>query len=329
MNLVSIRDKIAEAFRKDQRVYPCRSNRASQLGHPCERYLVYMRTAWDKQELPPVELEYIFNGGRVIEKHIALDYLDRAGFNPTNQGRDFEYKKFGITGHIDCYIENVDTDNPRQQFACEIKGISPYEFPKIDSAEDMTHSKKVWMRGYPAQLQLYLLMGNKEYGCFLLINKLTYEPKEIWMAIDYQFCEELVKKAERINHHVSNNTLPERTEELDICMKCAFKHLCLPDLKNAEGIQIIDDKEIDLSLERYYELKPLVKEYEELDSTLKKQFEGRNNLCIGDWLITGKWIEFTKPASMEQTVKYWKRKIVNLNGNKKSKKENGNAVSNG
>lgn len=312
MKLVSVRDKIAEAFRKEQRVYPCRSNRASQLGHPCTRYLVYMRTQWEQRQLPPVETEYIFHGGRMIEKHIALVYLDKAGFNPTNQGRDFEYKKFGITGHVDAYIENVDEDNPRRKFPTEIKGISPFDYVKVDSAEDMIHSKKVWVRGYPAQLQLYLLLGDKDYGLFLLINKLNYQPKEIWMALDYQFCEELVKKAERINQHMKKNTLPERIQEFDTCMRCAFRHICLPDLKAAEGIEIIDSEEMDAELERYHELKPLKSEYEQLDRKLKQQLEGKNNLSIGDWLVMGKWVEFTKKAQPEQQVKFWKKKIVRI-----------------
>lgn len=310
MNLVSIKDKIAEAFKKEQRVYPCRSNRASSLGHPCERYLVYMRVAWDKKALPPVTREYIYNGGRMIEKHIAMEYLQKAGFNPTNQDRDFEFKKYGITGHIDCYIENYDLDNLRQRFPTEIKGISPYDFVKIDSTEDMTKSKKVWVRGYPAQLQTYLLLSEFEYGLFLIINKLTYEPKEIPMAIDYEFCEELVKKAERINNHVAKGTFPERLAEFDVCMNCPFRHICLPDLRALEGIEILDSGEVEAQIERKIELSPLVKEYNEIDKQIKKTIEGKDKLSIGRFFISGKWIEFTKSATMEQKIKFWKSKVV-------------------
>ena len=307
--MYDIDKKIDEVYEKERRVYPCRSNRASQLGHPCERYLVYMRTAWDKQTLHPVELEYIFEGGRVIEK-IALQRLEKAGFNPTNQGRDFEEKKYSITGHIDTMIEISELKNGKMP--CEIKGISPFEFDKINSTEDMLLSKRFWMRQYPAQLQLYLLMSEKEIGLFFIINKLTFKHKTIWMAIDYEFCEELVKKAIRIDKHIAENTLPDRIDDFDVCMNCSFRQHCMPDLKAIEGVQFIDDIELEENLNRIEELKPLVKEYEELDSKIKKTVEGKEKLSVGKWLITGKWVEFLKAATQEQKIKFWKRKVIKL-----------------
>src|SRR5205085_715867 len=43
--LVPLLEKHQE-FKNTQ--YPVRSNYASKLGHPCERYLYYMRHDWDK-----------------------------------------------------------------------------------------------------------------------------------------------------------------------------------------------------------------------------------------------------------------------------------------
>lgn len=310
---IDIEKKVEEAYSKERRVYPCRSNRASALGHPCERYLTYMRTSWEQQTLPPVDREFIFEGGRMIEKYIAIPRLEKAGFTISNQGRDFEDKKYSITGHVDGMLgTGGEAGAPQAKYPLEIKGISPFEWEKIDSAEDMLLSKRVWVRGYPAQLQLYLFLSEKPVGLFYLINKLTYKGKPIWLPIDYDFCEELVKKAERINKHVAENTLPERTLKADTCMKCSFRHICLPDLKNVEGIEFIDDAELEALIDRFEELRAGKKEYDAIDRQIKDMVEGRDNLNIGKWLISGQWIEKVIPAKEETTQKYWKKKIIRI-----------------
>lgn len=303
---MEVANKVKESKKKKQRIYPCRSNRASQIGHPCERYLVYMRTSWDKQELPSVEKEFIFEGGRFIEK-LALNDLEEAGFELSNQGRDFEDKKLGITGHVDTMIRVNGTKVP-----CEIKGISPFDFDKINEPDDMLKSKKTWIRGYPAQLQMYLYLCNRDIGLFYLKNKLTYEPKEIWMGLDYEYCEELLKKAERINTHVANNTLPDRISEYDTCSDCAFKHICLPDLKNLPGIEFMDNAAVEEKIDRLEELKPFVKEHKALDEEIKKLVEGKENISCGKYLISGKWVKKIMPPQPEKTIQYWQKKIIRI-----------------
>lgn len=305
--MIDIVGKVKETLKEKQRIYPCRSNRASQLGHPCERYLVYMRTSWDKQTVPPVEREFIFQGGRNIED-LAIQELKDAGFNPTNQGRDFEDKKLGITGHIDTMLDL----NGQGRIPCEIKGISPFEFDKLDSAEDMLLSKRVWVRGYPAQLQLYLYLADKDMGLFYIKNKLTFEPKVIWMKLDYEFCEGLLKKAERINKCVEGNTLPERITDFDVCLDCPFRHLCLPDLKAIEGLEVIDSQELEDKLTRREELKPLHSEYERIDREISKTVEGKDKLSIGEFFVTGKYCERKMKPQAEKVIRYWQKKIVRI-----------------
>lgn len=307
-----IEQRVNEAYALKQRVYPCRSNRASSLGHPCERYLVYMRSAWQEKRKPELTTEFIWEGGRVIEEHIAIPRLKAAGFSVTNQGRDFEDKKYQITGHVDCMLgDPTHTDGSVDaEYPTEIKGLSPFKFAKIHSAEDMLYSKDPWTRQYPAQLMLYLFLAEKPVGLFYIVDKLTFVGRPIWMALDYDFCEELIKKAERINAHVGAGTLPERTLDVESCLKCGFRHLCLPDLKNAEGVEVIINEETEEELDRLMELKPLAKEYDQIDKKMKQLFEEKSNVSLGKYYITGKWIEKTMPASEERKVRYWQKKIV-------------------
>jgi len=265
-----------------------------------------MRTRWEEQELPPVDLEFIFEGGRFIEK-LALQQLEDAKIEIAEQQRDFEWKQYQITGHVDCRIKLNGVRPP-----CEIKGISPFEWDKIDSAEDMLLSKRVWVRGYPAQLQLYMLMATEGYGVFYLLNKLTYQPKAIWMTLDYQFCEGLIKKAERINKHIAEKTLPDRCSDFDVCSKCSFRHICLPDLKQLEGLQIIDNERLENLLLKMEETKEVQKEYKRADEEVKKIVEGKDKLLVGNFFVSGKWIKGVKPATIEQPFKYWKKKIVRV-----------------
>lgn len=312
--MIPIANKVIEHKQQQQRVYPCRSNRASSLGHPCERYLVYQRTQWEKAQIPSVVREFIFDGGRNIEQ-LAIRELQDAGFTVTQQGRDFEMKEQGISGHIDGYISLNGSDS----YPIEIKGISPFEFDKLNTSEDMLRSKKHYIRAYPAQLQLYLLMANKEEGLFYIKNKLTFMPKEIWMKLDMGFAESLLLKAETINVHIKNGTLPDRIDELTICQDCAFRHICLPPLDFGPGVEIVDSKELEEMLDKREELKSAHQEYEEIDERIKEKVEGHEKLMVGDWIITGKYIERTNykvPKDIKEQYaeksQYWKSTITKM-----------------
>jgi len=302
----NLEEKIKEAVEKERRVYPCRSNRASQIGHPCERYLVYKRTQWEKETPPSLDKLFIFNGGNLIEK-MALQYLEKAGFSVLSQQRDFEDKRLGITGHIDGFLLDPATG---KKFPLEIKGISPYEFDKINAIEDFLYSRRYYMRAYPAQLQLYLYLSEYEHGLFLLINKLTYQPKAIWCQLDYDFVENLLKKVERVNKHIEQNTLPERIDDYDICSQCSFAHICLPSLKHKEGIEIVDNAELEEKIDRLQELRDVVKEYKTIENEIKK-YEGKE-IAVGKYLITGKWVVREIPPQPQRTIKFWQRKIIRL-----------------
>lgn len=306
-----IEAQVEKTYTKQIRQYPCHINRASEIGHQCSRYLVYCRTHWEQRQIHDVGLEFIFEGGRYIEQ-LALRRLETAGFELSNQGRDFHDKKYSISGHVDAFIGKPrHTDgSPNAQFPLEIKGISPYDWDKIDSAEDMLLSPKPWLKKYPGQLQMYLFLSEQPLGVFYIINKLTYRGKAIWLPLDYDYCEDLIKKAEQVNAHCANGTLPERNLDADVCMKCPFRHICLPDLKNVEGITFIDNEDFERDLDRLNELKPAKSEYEKIDKRIKKLVEGKDNLNVGDWLITGKWVE--KKECTIPACKYWKKEIIHL-----------------
>ncbi len=300
--MFNVEEKVLNHFESKKRVFPCRSNRASSMGHECARYLTYCRTRWEDKRLPEPGLLYIFNYGNTIED-MAIKRLQAAGFKISNQQRDFEDKQTGITGHIDCFLANGDG----KEYPCEIKSMSPYIWDTIDSVEDMYKSDKKWVRGYPGQLQLYLLLSEKEEGLFYLVNKLTSQGKDIWMKLNYGYAESLLKKAEEINRNVIANTVPNRIPyNPEMCRGCDFEHICLPPAENNEELLIEAEPVIEEALNRRAEVEVMSKEYSKLDKKIKDYIKTRasDKINIGDWFIEKKTtVSMSKPKEATEITR--------------------------
>jgi len=263
----------------------------------------------------------IFDMGKMVEESVMQD-LREAGFVIVEQQRPFSWAKYQITGSIDGKIV-IDG----KTYPTEIKSAAPFSFNSINSIEDMKRHKWHYMRKYPAQLTLYLLMDGKDRGLFIFKNKSTGELKEIFLDLDYDFAESLIKKAEAINKHVAEGTLPEPMEySEEICADCPFVHLCLPDRIGKE-VEIVEDGRLLELLNRYAELKPVAKEYEDVDSQIKKLVEGREKIIVGNFFIEGKWVDrkvYNIPTEIknqyETISRYWKKQIINMDKVKQGKK---------
>lgn len=289
-------EKIIEAKQKKIRLRPCHTNRASSMGHVCERKLVFDRTRWEEATPYDVGLQFIFDEGNLQEAQVLKDLAD-AGWHVIEQQRDYDWKEYQITAHLDGKIVM------EKAFPLEIKSMNPYTFTQIHTAEDIIQSRKHYIRAYAAQGQIYMLLSNSERMVFIFKNKSTGQLKEIWMDLDYQFAEELIQKAVRINRHVNAGTIPDPIPwNEDICGRCAFAHICLPEARR-EALDMTDDPELELKLKRRAELAPLRKEYEEIDSEVKTTLKEKEKVVVGPFLIRGRWIE---PRGKP---KYWKTDI--------------------
>jgi CRISPR/Cas system-associated exonuclease Cas4 (RecB family) len=302
------------------RAWPVRSNRASQLGHPCERFLVYQRTSWEKEELPSPDRILVFGEGNVHEEAVLRD-LRAAGFKVILQQRGFDYKEHQITGSVDAKILINGESIP-----LEIKSTSPFIFQQINSLSDIRNHKYHYIRAYYAQMNLYLLLSGDEWGILLLKNKNTGQLKQIIVELDYEYAEELIQKADRINLHVAQGTLPDRMEyNEDICPNCSFFMLCLPHEALQAGASLLDDPELEAMLNRREQLKPFVDEYKEIDKAVKEQIKAalgeKGEAVIGtDWYVTVKQRTrkgYTVPETTYQDVKIQRLKAC-LQGSKES-----------
>jgi CRISPR/Cas system-associated exonuclease Cas4 (RecB family) len=296
--------KIRETLAAKARVYPCHVNRASEAGHPCLRYLVYCRTCWQEKSAPDATLQGIFELGNVLERWVVR-LIEEAGFTFQESQRPFEDANFQLTGHIDGMIV-VDG----KRYPTEIKTCNPHDWQKIRSVEDMHRSKKVWWRKYPAQMQLYLGMSGEEEGMFLLVNKTSGEIKQVNVTFDAAYYEQIMQRVEAVNRHIAEETVPERIPyDEDVCGHCAFAHICLPDKDYGEGATIVTDDEVQEMLDRWMELRPLAKEFQDLDAVIKAKFRGCGLAICGPYLVESKAYRTTRwniPRDVKESHPEWR-----------------------
>jgi len=255
----------------------------------------------------------IFDMGRIIEDAVMAD-LREAGIAIVEQQRPFSWQKYQITGSIDGKLAvNGDV------YPCEIKSAAANPFASINSVGDMLRHKYPYMRRYPAQLTLYLLMDGKDKGLFLFKNKSTGELKEIWMELDYAFAESLVQKAEAINAHVAAGTVPEPMEyNYNVCSECAYAHICMPDRIGTE-VEVDSTEELVELLAEYETLKPGAKRYDEVDKRITELVTGREKVLAGEWFVEGKWQQrksYQVPddvkAQYETMTQFWRKKVMRV-----------------
>lgn len=274
-------EQVNEYMSRQIKQYPCNSNRASSIGHPCERYLVFERTRWSEKTLHDVSLQFIFNEGNVQEKAV-LDLLSAVGIQVIEQQRSFAWRLHNITGHIDGKVL-ID----RECLPLEIKSMSPYVFESINTADDLLHSKYEHLRRYPAQLTMYMLMDEKDRALFLFKNKSTGQLKEILLPLDYFYAETIIQKIERVNHAIDVEETPAPMPWGDTCERCGYRHICIQEVVRTE-MEIRDDPEAEKKIDRWFELDPLRKEWADIDGWRKEYFRNIDKMVVGNYLILGK-----------------------------------------
>lgn len=302
---------------KDEiRVFPCHTNRASGAAHPCVRFLVYCRTNWRDRRPPSPELQCIFTLGHDLEEVVFRWLKERLKLDIIQpKDKTLVWDAFQLTGHLDAYVQEYAHWIP-----FEVKGVSVATWNTVNCFEDMVCSNKSWVRRYPGQLLLYLLLDNKAYGRFVLFQKETGRLKDFPVVLDdhLHLAEEILLNLERVNQHVAAKTLPDRYYEPgpvgDLCEDCDFEAICLPGGSYASAVEIMDDPAAEMVLARYLalqkELEPfsaINREFEAAKKQLRTYFaaEKKERIILGGKLITGKMVT----VGPSEGYSYWKWSI--------------------
>lgn len=295
--------KVSDFVQSEIKVYPCEHLRASNVGHPCERYLYLLIRNWE--ELIPHDegLQNIFDLGNSIEAYTIKKLRDSGLEVITPTSRSWKVENPLITGREDIRIKDPETG---ELIPAEIKGLSPNEWEKLNTVEDFYNSRRYYVRGYPAQLLVYMWKFEKENGFFILTNKLTGELKIIEVPFDWERADELLKKAERIYNALADTTgktIPEACDDLSVCERCQMRHLCTAAHERTETE--IDDGELEEAIDRKNELAPLYREYNEINDQIKKMVGEREKVISGKYVISTKTInkaEYVVPARVERRI---------------------------
>ncbi len=312
--IVDVAERVIASKEKQRQVYPCHTNRASELGHPCDRYLVYARTRWQEKAMTDTTLQFIFGLGNRIEEE-AKSELREAGFKVFEPPRACSWPAYQISGHLDCKVsEGGGWGPPEAQgeaWPVEIKGLNHPDWQSLNTPEDFFRSRKPWIQKYPAQLTTYMFLENQEWGLFYIKSKLTGLPKGIWLKLDYDYAETLLQKAERVNAHVAAGTVPDPIEWEDaLCQRCGFLHICLPDRSMGIPVEVLEDKLLEGKLLRRELLKPASSEYDALDKEIKARFKGVPDVLVGGWRIFGG--EHSRKGFTVAETTYWQTKIARI-----------------
>lgn len=276
--MIDIVEKLDQQTVKRIKQFPHPNNRASEAGHPCLRFLVLSRLHLEKKVLHDVGLQRIFDEGRLHEGAILREVED-AGFKIVEQQRPFEWQKFRLTGHIDAKISMNG-----QLIPLEVKSSSPNAFRHIKDLEpmEMVSSRLSWVRKYPAQILLYMLMDNKEEGIILFKNKTTGEKCQKNFKLDYEYVESILTKLEMVNEYVEKKEIP-KVEMCEDCKGCGFqKTSCFSDCDYGPGFAFLSDKEKSEKLDRRDILRPAYLEYGPLHKLLAGHFRGQNVVISGE-----------------------------------------------
>ncbi len=284
-----ISDKVSDFVRSEITVYPVEHLRASNIGHPCERYLYLLIRHWEEQKPHDEGLQNIYDLGNSIEAYTIQKLKDSGLEVVTPTQRSWRVENPLITGREDVRIKDPEDG---QLYPAEIKGLSPFEWEKLNSVEDFYSSKKYYVRGYPAQLLVYCWKFEKEKGFFVLTNKLTGQLKIIEVPFDWDRADALLKKGERIYAALadkSGKTVPEGCGDITVCESCGLRHLCTAAHERPDTE--IDDGELEALIDRKEALAGSYREYNEVNDEIKRVVGAREQVLAGPYLVQVKVIE--------------------------------------
>ena len=281
MITLNIPEAIDAVKAKKIKLYPCHTNRASNAGQECLRRLVYERTDWDKKLLHDVGLQYIFDEGNRSED-ITMQEMNEAGIQIFEGQRPFQYESVNLTGKIDFTAT-------QEAIPVEAKSINPYDFGTIKDLESVKTHKKARIRGYLAQLNVYLFLKEKPEGILLFRDKNSGRYKQINVPLDYELVEAVLKKFEAVNEHIKNKTLPEKISDLTICKTCPFRAHCLPDVSFGDGVKIVSDAYLVQLIEKRVATEVQATEYDAVDKELKELVKKRAENKEAHFVINGSY----------------------------------------
>jgi hypothetical protein len=239
----------------------------------------------------------------------AMRLLDRMGVTVTKQQGDFRLlrRRDGVKvlgGKWDgipvLYVAG-DEQNPVIEFErgagqpvrimLEAKLCSPWVFDALRSVEDL--ARHWWTKRYYHQMQSYLIGEGVDVGVFMLHDGKRW--KWIGVSLDlgaaeavWTFAEQIVDAVEayRAAEARGERSLPAYTKDHAQCGRCSFfGRVCNPEIPTASA-DFISDEALESDMARWFELRPMKKEYDAIDRRIKPRLaKGASLKLVGDFMV--------------------------------------------
>jgi hypothetical protein len=258
---------------------------ATALGYRCERRTVYQRTRPEMSAPIGEELASIFEEGNLHQADVRRE-LSLLGFEVVEAELNFRDARLDITGTIDGKL-SVNGEHRARRVPVEIKSCSGCPPTSSDGLRD--HGG-LYGR-YFAQMQTYLFLTNEPEGLFVFKDKITGLWALVPVSLDFEYAENLLKRAERIRDHVKAGTLPDRIPDRSECDGCPFKDtVCHPAEAPVDPLLIAQDPELLSQLSEREQLDVSATRYDKIDKAVKERFKLTNGerFVVGDFLVEKK-----------------------------------------
>jgi len=304
----ALRGKLIADAEKDKG-RPQYVNRASSIGDICERSLVYARTHYDQKPAAELGLQRAFHEGRLHERAFKKDLLD-AGVDFVEPEMGFMDQQTKTSGHMDMAIPDGSTRWPLEFKSCAsstFNALAKYgRWDFMKAIPELVKRGKYWLSKYPGQVQMYGFFKAEQWAIVIFKNKDNGAYKQFNVRLDLLYVDQLLEKSKRVNAVVDQALedkgagqeldakycdahYPERIKERSLyCKGCWFNHLCLPDIDFNAPLKIEQDPEFEEKLARWHSLKKAAAEYDKLNKELTGQCQGRENVMVGRFHVTGK-----------------------------------------
>lgn len=285
-----------QRLKSKQTQYQSKNCIASNLGE-CLKERYHSIVDWDKKPIADTWLQARFEEGVEQERRILIKLMNN-GFDLV-EGQ----KKFRVNDRSGRCIMSGKIEGKLKfegkYYPFEIKSMNPNIYAGIENLEDFdkySHTKK-----YPKQLMAYMFSENCDEGFFIITDCLGHF-KIIPVKLDYNMMEQEMQNCELVQDCVEKKAPPEFTSNKALCRKCwAAKTCCFPPMDFGEGVQIVDDEELIVDLNRRDELMEASKEYEAVDKRIKEKVKCYQHVLAGNYEITTKEITVNYKAKEAYT----------------------------
>lgn len=237
-----INERHAKKLDKEGQPRAWASNRASGLGDPCMRRVVLWRTEGQRAKPWSREATARMQRGKMLEGPV-LRMVEDLGIELEQGQVSLGHNPYEIGTRLDSVAVYE-----RRRYVVEFWTIAPWLYDRLWTARDFVTGSK-WAQKKYDQLQPYILLGSlddrarlEEAGIMLIYDALGGRLRAVPIPLDLQRAEHLLDRAEQINRHMRDGTLPDVIEDSAECLSCPlYKQACFPQLSFAAATIFGDD----------------------------------------------------------------------------------------